>query len=59
MTRAEEKKYTRRQFMEYELIMQGAPLYAAREATEKAARAHPNMPMDREMTWAQWMEQDR
>ena len=55
---AEPPTYTRAQFMEYELVMGGAPHWAAREATEQAARSHPNLAMDREMTWAEWIAQD-
>jgi hypothetical protein len=46
--------YTRRQFLEYELIMGNTPHWEARAQADEIAKRSPEMDMDQEMTWAEW-----
>ena len=48
--------YTRRQFMEYRRVMNGAPCWVAKETVETAALEHPDWDLDEKMTWAEWSD---
>lgn len=53
----QQQVFSRRQFMEYHLIVQGTPWWAAKEAVASVAIEHPEWDMDEEMTWGQWETQ--
>lgn len=49
-----EKVFTRRQFLTYQLIVDGTPWWEAVEAVSTTALEHPDWDMDEEMTWSEW-----
>lgn len=51
---AVEQTFTRRQFLTYQMVMEGANVWLAIEAVSSTAIEHPEWDMDEEMTWAQW-----
>jgi hypothetical protein len=53
------RKYTRRQYMTYHLVMSGTPALLAMEAISSTAIEHPDWDMDNEKyTWSEWQEKD-
>lgn len=52
--RSAARTYTRRQFLEYTAIVNGAPWWIAKEAVASTAIEHPEWDMDQQMTWAEW-----
>lgn len=49
-------RYTRRQYLTYLLIMDGVEPRRAEEMVREVATLHPELSMDEEMTWAEWMD---
>lgn len=52
-SRADET-FSRRQFLTYAAVIQGAPMALAIEAVASTALEHPEWDMDEQMTWAEW-----
>lgn len=52
------QRYTRRQYLLYQLIMEGTPAPLATEAVSSTAMEHPEWDMDEAMTWAEWQGQE-
>lgn len=50
------EKFTRRQYLTYELVMRGAKVFEAIEAIASTAIEHPEWDMDEELTWAEWQK---
>jgi hypothetical protein len=53
-TQQQEQQFTRRQFMEYLLIMEGSTWWEAKEAVASTAMEHPEWDMNERMTWPEW-----
>jgi hypothetical protein len=49
-----EQRFTRRQFLIYHAVMEGADMFTAMEAVSSTAIEHPEWDMEEEMTWEQW-----
>lgn len=50
----EEKRYTRRALLEYDLIVNGTPWWEAREAVDRLAQEHPEWCLTQEFTFPEW-----
>jgi hypothetical protein len=52
--RLHEQTFSRRQFLTYQAVMNGADIYTAIEAVASTAIEHPEWDMEEELTWEQW-----
>jgi hypothetical protein len=50
-----DRKFTRRAFMTYRVVLRGTHALAAMEAVSSWAIDNPDVDMDEEMTWSEWM----
>lgn len=54
----EDRKYSRRQYLVYQVLMSDPgkiDIFTAIEAVSSTAIEHPEWDLDEQMTWAEWM----
>ena len=54
-----DRKFTRRSFMLYRVVLRGTHALAAMEAVSSWAIDNPDVDMDEEMTWSEWMAREK